>query len=210
LYDPLSGRVLVDGHDLKTLNLVDYHHQVGPVLQDTFLFQGSLRDNMEFAMLHATEEEILEALERAEVMDFVRQLPEGLDTDLSEGTRVSGGQKQRIGIARAILRDPAMIILDEPTSALDIPTERAIVKTLEKVIENRTTFFVSHRLALVSGCEVIMVMDEGRLVGRGTHRELLKTCELYAGLWAEQYGDGESVEAAGESDIAREDGEQAL
>ncbi len=194
LYDPTSGRILVDGHDVKTLNLIDYHHQIGPVLQDTYLFQGSLLDNMLFAKPDASDAEIREALRRAEILDFVDQLQDGLNTDLSEGSRVSGGQKQRIGIARAILRNPGMLIFDEPTSALDIPTENAIVKTLESVIDGRTAFFVSHRLGLVSGCDTILILEQGKLIAKGTHAQLLKSCALYQDLWNEQYGNSAPAE----------------
>jgi len=189
LYDPTGGQVRIDGHDLKDLNLEDYHHQIGPVLQETFLFQGTLRDNLQFSLPGASDKEILDALERAEVSDFLHELADGLDTDLSEGSRIAGGQKQRIGIARAILRDPAMMILDEPTSSLDIPTEHAVVNTLEAAIEDRTAIFVSHRLGLVSGCDTIIVMDRGELVAQGTHEELLKSCDLYRDLWEEQFGE---------------------
>jgi len=189
LYDPSTGRILVDGHDLKSLALADYHHQIGPVLQETFLFQGTLRDNMLFANPRATDAEIMDALRQAEVADLVQQLPKGLDTDLSEGSRLSGGQKQRIGIARAILRKPAMLVLDEPTSSLDIPTEHAIVRTLQGLIRGRTSIFVSHRLGLIAGCDMILVLDEGKITAQGSHEELLQNSLLYRHLWTEQYGD---------------------
>ena len=183
LYDPQSGRVLLDDTDIRDVRMESLQQQVGLVFQDTFLFIGSIRDNILFAKTKATDEQIWEALREAELDEFVRSLPDGLDTDLHEGTSLSGGQKQRLGIARAMVRNPQLLILDEPTSSLDSDTESRLLDTLHKVMQGRTTIIISHRLPTVIDADVIYAMDEGRVVEAGTHQQLLAKNGYYAQLY---------------------------
>ena len=188
LYDPSSGQVLVDGHDLRELRMNTYQEQVGLVLQETFLFNGTIRENVLFGRPDATHEEAEEAGRMADLDDFVASHEEGYDTNLDEGKRISGGQKQRIGIARAMIRDPGILIMDEPTSSLDGPSERRVYATLNKVGEGRTTFIVSHRLSTVMDADEIFVMADGRIVERGTHEELIELRGNYYDMYVLYFG----------------------
>jgi ABC-type multidrug transport system fused ATPase/permease subunit len=188
LYDVDEGAVRIDDWDIRDVKAHTYTQQVGTVMQETYLFRGSIRDNLTFSKLRATEEEVQRAIDLADLREFIDELPEGVDTDLAEGVRLSGGQKQRIGIARAIIREPKLLILDEPTASLDSTTEAEVMGTLWRVMEGRTSIIISHRLALVRPLDRIIVIDKGCLVEEGSHDELLANNGLYAQLWKEQYG----------------------
>jgi len=196
LYDPAEGRVLLDGTDVREVRMESLQQQVGLVFQETFLFIGTIRDNILFANTNATDEMIWEALREAELDEFVHSLPKGLDTDLHEGTSLSGGQKQRLGIARALVRNPQLLVLDEPTSSLDSDTEVRVLETLRKVMKGRTTIIISHRLPTVVDADVIFAMDKGRVVEAGTHAQLFAEGGYYADLYTTYF----AGKHAGEND----------
>lgn len=170
---PGSGRILLDGRDMNELDFRSFRRFVGVVAQESILFHGTLRDNVDYGDRKIGDEEIWTALEGANAAEFVRKLPDGLDTILGErGSRLSGGQKQRIAIARAILRDPKVLILDEATSALDVASEVVVQSALDRLMVGRTTFVVAHRLSTIRNSSRIVVLDEGRIVESGTPQEL--------------------------------------
>ncbi len=188
-YDPLRGHILLDGQDIAAMTQDSLHGQIGVVFQENFLFNTSVRENIRLARLDATDAEVEAAARAAEIHDVIMTLPQGYDTSVGEaGGRLSGGQKQRIAIARAILRDPAILVLDEATSALDPGTEAAINDTIARLAHGRTVIAVTHRLASVTGLDQIFVMQKGRLVEQGTHRSLLDQHGLYHELWQKQSG----------------------
>lgn len=193
LYDPNDGAVRIDGWDVRSVRAESFQRQIGTVIQETYLFQGTIRDQLLFSNPNATEEELRDAVEAADLTDFLESLPDKWDTNLAEGTRLSGGQKQRIGIARALVRNPRLMILDEPTASLDSTTEAEVMDTLWKAMEGRSSLIISHRLALVRPLDRILVIDKGRLVEEGSHDRLLAQDGLYAELWNEQYGTAESA-----------------
>ncbi len=186
LYDPTTGSILVDGLDLKNVRLLSYRNQLGVVLQDTFLFSGTVRENIRYGNLKASDADVEEAARMAALYDAVTAHPEGFERDIGEGTRLSGGQKQRMGIARALVRDPAVFILDEATSNLDSRSEEHVMDTIWNVSEGRTTVMVSHRLMTVQKADRIYVLDQGRIVENGTHDDLLSANGLYRRIWDEQ------------------------
>jgi ABC-type multidrug transport system fused ATPase/permease subunit len=188
LYDPTAGRVLVDGIDLRDVKLRSYQQQVGLVLQDTHTFRGTVRENLHFSNPHATEEDILRAAKLADIHELIMSLPNGYDEMLGEGSNFSVGEQQRLGIARALLRNPAILLLDEPTSSLDSQTERRVQETLRKAAEGRTTILISHRLNTVLDADEIWVMDRGRIVERGTHSELLAKRGHYCRMYSLYFG----------------------
>ncbi len=196
LYDPTTGSVHVDGLDLKTVRLLSYRNQLGVVLQDTFLFSGTVRENIRYGNLKASDADVEEAARGAALYDAVMAHPEGFERDIGEGTRLSGGQKQRIGIARALIRDPAVLVLDEATSNLDSRSEERVMDTIWNVSEGRTTVMVSHRLMTVQKADRIYVLDQGRIVENGTHDDLLTANGLYRRIWDEQMQLGTDVDAA--------------
>lgn len=183
MYDPLAGRVLLDGRDLREVRQESVQRQLGLVFQETFLFIGTIRDNILFANPRASDGEIWEALRMADLEEFVRELPDGLDTDMQEGTSLSGGQKQRLGIARALVRDPKLLILDEPTSSLDSETEARVMNTIKKAMEGRTTVMISHRLPTIVDADVIHAMKDGQVVESGSHAELMSRGGYYRDLY---------------------------
>jgi ABC-type multidrug transport system fused ATPase/permease subunit/pSer/pThr/pTyr-binding forkhead associated (FHA) protein len=191
--DPGEGGVLFDGRDLRTATLSSLRDQLGVVFQESFLFDASIRENIALGKPNATDAEVKAAARAAELHDYIEDLPRGYDTMVGErGGRLSGGQRQRLAIARALIRDPRVLILDEATSALDPRTERLIADTLARVGEGRTTVAVTHRLNSITGYDRIFVIVAGKLVEQGTHDELVRFGGVYAGLWAEQTG-GASV-----------------
>ena len=190
-YDPTEGRVTLGGVDLRELDLPAFRSQVGLVSQEVFLFHGTVRENIAYGRPGASEEEIHEAARVAEADGFIDELPEGYDTVVGErGQKLSGGQRQRLSIARAILKDPPILVLDEATSAVDNETEAAIQRSLERVSVGRTTIVIAHRLSTVRGAHRIHVLDEGRVVEAGTHDELVRREDgLYRALWRVQTGE---------------------
>lgn len=190
-YDPTEGRVTLGGVDLRELELPAFRSQVGLVSQEVFLFHGTVRENIAYGRPDASEEEIREAARVAEADDFIDELPEGYDTVVGErGQKLSGGQRQRLSIARAILKDPPILVLDEATSAVDNETEAAIQRSLERVSVGRTTIVIAHRLSTVRGAHRIHVLGEGRVVEAGTHDELVRREDgLYRALWRVQTGE---------------------
>jgi ABC-type multidrug transport system fused ATPase/permease subunit len=188
-YRPTAGRILIDGRDLAKVRLSNYRSQLGVVLQDNFLFDGSVLDNIAFARPDATEEDVRRAAAIARCDEFVEQLPEKYETVVGErGVKLSGGQRQRVAIARAILADPRILILDEATSSLDSESEAAIQEGLTELMKGRTTFVIAHRLSTIRKADTILVVEGGRIVERGRHAELLALAGRYADLYNRQYG----------------------
>jgi ATP-binding cassette, subfamily B, bacterial len=188
-YDPRSGRVLLDGHDVRDLRLQALRSHVSVVLQEPLLFGGSIRENIRYGRLEASDEEVEAAARAANAHDFVSALPKGYDTLLGErGALLSGGERQRLSVARAFLKDAPVLILDEPTSSIDSKTEAVILDALARLIRGRTTFVVAHRLSTIRDADLILAVDGGRVVEQGTHAELLARGGLYAELHAAQQG----------------------
>jgi ABC-type multidrug transport system fused ATPase/permease subunit len=208
---PSEGRVLVDGIDLATVRLDSYRTQLGVVLQDTFLFDGTIRENVAFARPDATEEEVLAACRIARVDEFAEAFPEGYDTVVGErGVKLSGGQRQRVSIARAILANPRILILDEATSSLDSESEALIQEGLAHLLRGRTTFVIAHRLSTIRRADQILVVEQGEVVERGTHAELLARGGRYYEMYTKQHGvESNLFLAPGEGDKPEEGAEAA-
>jgi subfamily B ATP-binding cassette protein MsbA len=205
-YKPTSGRVLVDGIDLSHVSLDSYRPALGVVLQDSFLFDGSIRENIAFSKPDATEEEIMQACRLAHVDEFAERFTDKYDTIIGErGVKLSGGQKQRVSIARAVLADPRILILDEATSSLDSESEAYIQQGLKYLMQGRTTFVIAHRLSTIRSADQILVVEAGKIMERGRHQELLALNGRYYDLYTRQHGLEENLFLApGEGDKVEE------
>jgi ATP-binding cassette subfamily B protein len=190
---PTEGRILLDGRDSSEIDMRSFREHVAVVSQDTILFQGTVRDNILYGTKNVGETELRRALRDANALDFIEKLPEGLDTMLGErGARISGGQKQRIAIARAIIREPRVLILDEATSALDVEAEYIVQEALDRLMAGRTTFIVAHRLSTIRNAGIIVLLDNGRICEIGTHQELLDQDKTFASMYHLQISGGRS------------------
>jgi ATP-binding cassette subfamily B protein/subfamily B ATP-binding cassette protein MsbA len=186
-YDPSRGCIRVNGVDLRQIQLESYRSLLGIVAQDVFLFDGTVRENIGYGRLSATDAEIEAAAQAANAHDFITQLPQGYETWVgARGVRLSGGQRQRLSIARALLADPQILILDEATSNLDTDSEQQIQQALARLVAHRTTFVIAHRLSTIARADVIVVIDEGHIVETGRHAELVSRGGLYARMVALQ------------------------
>lgn len=186
---PTSGRILLDGRDMNTLDLRTYRRFVSVVPQESILFEGTVRDNITYGLSNVSDSQVEAALRDANAWEFVREMPDGLETHIGErGAKLSGGQKQRLAIARALIRNPRVLILDEATSALDTESEALIQQALARLMRGRTTFIVAHRLSTIRNADTIVVLKQGRIVETGTHEELLRRGGAYAALHRPQAG----------------------
>jgi ATP-binding cassette, subfamily B, multidrug efflux pump len=191
-YDPTSGRVTIDGYDLRGVTRASLRSQIGVVLQETTLFAASIRENIAFGRPAASEDEILAAARAAQAHEFIVQTPDGYETLVGErGVTLSGGQKQRLAIARALLTDPRILILDDATASVDSQTEHQIQAALDNLMAGRTTFIIAHRLSTMRRADLILVLEQGEIVARGTHATLIRTSPLYADIFQRQLAAGE-------------------
>ena len=179
-FDPIQGAIQLDGHDIRDLDRKSFLSKIALVPQETLLFGGTVKENILYGKLGATDEELEEAAKKANAHDFIMDLEKGYETTVGEkGTKLSGGERQRIAIARAILKNPKILVLDEATSSLDNRSEALIQEAVEKLMENRTTFIVAHRLSTIHKADQIIVMEKGRIVETGEHEELMNNKNLY-------------------------------
>jgi ATP-binding cassette subfamily B protein len=200
-YDVSGGRVTINGTDIRDLQQSMLRAAIGIVPQDTVLFNDTIFYNIRYGRPEATREEVFEAARAAHIHDFIESLPDKYEARVGErGLKLSGGEKQRVAIARAILKDPSILIFDEATSALDSETEQAINAELTRIAKGRTTLVIAHRLSTVMDADQILVMDAGRIVERGSHRELLEKSGAYAQMWALQQQEEEKQALAADSD----------
>jgi ATP-binding cassette subfamily B protein len=187
-YDIDGGAIRVDGQDIRQVRKASLRRQLGIVLQDTFLFTGTVMENIRYGRLDATDEECIQAARLANADQFIRRLPQGYDTELSErGSNLSQGQRQLLSIARAVLADPSILVLDEATSSVDTRTEAHIQEGLLKLMEGRTSFVIAHRLSTIRDADVVLVINEGQIIERGTHQELLERRGFYHRLYTSQF-----------------------
>jgi ATP-binding cassette subfamily B multidrug efflux pump len=196
-YDVVSGRITVDGHDLRQVTQASLREQMGIVLQDTFLFSGSVMDNIRYGRLDASDQEVIEAAKLANAHSFIERLPDGYETDIGErGQNLSQGQRQLISIARAILHNPRILILDEATSSVDTRTERLIQRALDELLHGRTSFVIAHRLSTIQNADKVLFIDQGEIVERGNHDSLMAKRGKYYDLYMSQFRHESDVEAA--------------
>lgn len=187
-YDVTTGEILVDGKNIKDVNLESYRSQMGIMLQDTFLFSSTIMENIRYGRLEATDEEVIKAAKAVNAHKFISELENGYNTEVNErGSRLSLGQRQLVSFARALLANPRILILDEATSNIDTQTEKLVQSGIEKLLEGRTSFVIAHRLSTIRDCDRIMVVEDGRIVESGSHNELLNKKELYYNLYMVQY-----------------------
>ncbi|MFC4406344.1 ABC transporter ATP-binding protein [Haloarchaeobius iranensis] len=190
MYDVNEGAIEIDGQDLRDVTIPSLRRHIGYVSQDTFLFYGTVEENITYGTFDADREDVVEAAKMAEAHEFIQNLPDGYETEVGErGVKLSGGQRQRISIARAILKDPDILVLDEATSDVDTETEMLIQRSIDELAEDRTTFAIAHRLSTIKDADQILVLEDGRVAERGTHEELLGNDDLYAHLWGVQAGE---------------------
>ncbi|UIP00776.1 ABC transporter ATP-binding protein/permease [Halobaculum sp. CBA1158] len=190
MYDVDEGSITIDGQDIRDVTIPSLRQSLGYVSQDTFMFYGTVRDNIAYGTFEADEDAVVEAAKAAEAHEFITNLPEGYDTEIGErGVKLSGGQRQRLSIARAMLKDPDILVLDEATSDVDTETEMLIQRSIDKLTEDRTTFAIAHRLSTIKDADQIVVLEDGRIAERGNHEELLSEDGLYAHLWGVQAGE---------------------
>ena len=183
-YEITGGRILLDGIDIKKIKLESLRKQIGVVQQDVFLFAGTIKENIAYGKINATDEEIINAAKRAEIHDDILKMPQGYDTLVGErGIKLSGGQKQRVSIARCFLKNPPVLILDEATSALDTATEIKIQKSFDELSKGRTTLIIAHRLSTIKNSDCIAVVGDKEILESGTHDELIKLNGVYAKLY---------------------------
>jgi ABC-type multidrug transport system fused ATPase/permease subunit len=207
-YDPIHGQITVDGYDLRRVQIKSLRRQIAVVLQDTFLFNTSVRENLLYGKPDTSEEEMVAAAKAAYAHEFIEQLPQGYDTEIGErGVKLSGGQKQRLALARAILADPRILILDEATSSVDAEAEYLIQQALDEVLKGRTALVIAHRLSTIRNADKIIALEGGRIIEIGDHRELLARGGLYSQLYRRQIeltavGSGEAVEACPEQSLS--------
>ena len=193
-YDPTAGRIEIDGRDIREFDLAGLRRQIGLVPQETFLFGGTVRENIAYGRLDASEDEIVTAAQAANAHEFILALPHGYETIVGEkGAKLSMGQRQRITIARVLLKDPRILILDEATSSLDSESERLVQEALERLMSGRTTFVIAHRLSTIQRADRIIALQDGRIVEEGRHTDLLAQDGLYRHLWSLQFADQEDV-----------------
>ena len=194
-YDPTSGRILVDDQDIRTVTVNSLRRQIGIVPQETVLFNGTIYENILYGDLEASREQVVSAAQAANADRFIMEMPLGYDTPIGErGSQLSGGQRQRIAIARAILKNPRVLILDEATSALDTESEKLVQEALDKLMVGRTSFVIAHRLSTVQRADIILVMDKGEIIEQGSHEQLIAAGGLYSKLYHVQFaGDGQGV-----------------
>ena len=202
-YDVSEGRVTLDGYDVRDLKLDSLRAQIGIVLQESTLFEGTIRENIAFGRSDASLEEIIEVAKAAEAHDFITSFPDGYESHVGErGVTLSGGQKQRIAIARALLLNPKILILDDATSSVDLATEYRIQKALQLLMKGRTSFVIAQRIATVLNADQILVLDKGEIVARGVHEELLEGSEIYAQIYSSQLQDERELSSAAAQEVA--------
>jgi ATP-binding cassette subfamily B protein/subfamily B ATP-binding cassette protein MsbA len=187
LYDATEGQILIDGRPLPDFDLISWQQHLGVVSQDTFLFNATIAENISHGTPDSTRAQIIEAAEKAQAAGFISDLPDGYDTLIGErGYILSGGQRQRLSLARAILRDPELLILDEATSALDTQSERLVQQAIDQFERQHTVLVIAHRLSTIVKADLICVLEKGQIVEQGNHQELLEKQGIYASLWRQQ------------------------